>query len=65
MRELPLTDTELRIVRGMIDDHRTNLELDRRRARTLSRGEKLLGALVGLALVALQLATFLYTVRHG
>lgn len=62
---MPLTDTELRIVRGMIDEHRVAIDRGRRRDRTLSRGEKLLGALVGLALVALQFATFLVTLRHA
>ena len=66
MRELPLTDTELRIVRGMIDEYRYDIERGRERRRALSAGEAVLAALVGVALVTLQLVAVVLTIMyHG
>jgi hypothetical protein len=62
--EPALTDTELRIVRGMIDEYRYDIERGRERRRALSTGEAILAAIVGVALVSLQLASLLIAIMH-
>ena len=64
MPESPLTDTELRIVRGMIDEYRYDLERGRERRRALSTGEAVLAALVGVALVVLQILAVVLTIMY-
>ena len=65
MRELPLTDVELRIVRGMIDEYRFDAERGRERRAMLKQWQLVGGILTGLLLVVLAIAQLYFTMRHG
>ena len=64
MREPPLNDTELRIVRGMIDEYRVARELDERRARLLKRWHVVVAVASGLTVMLLQAVATYYAVRY-
>ena len=64
MPEPPLTQTELRIVRGMIDEYRFDQERGRERRAMLKHWQIVGGITTGLLLVVLQLLQLYFNVVH-
>jgi hypothetical protein len=63
MPERQLTDHELRIVRGMIDEHEDTLRRGRRRSAFWTRTRVNLAFALGLVLVLLQIVVAVITLR--
>ena len=64
MTEPPLTQNELRIVRGMIDEYRFDQERGRERRAMLKHWQIVGGIATGLLLVVLQLLQLYFNMRY-
>ena len=65
MRQDPLSDTELRVLRGMIDEYRYHEQRGRMWRSRWTFGKVLVAVLSGLAVFVVQLVTLIYLAQGG
>lgn len=63
MAQQPLNESELRIVRGMIDEYRYQQENRLHRRRTITTGQIALGVVCAVVLLTMQIVTLIDTAR--
>jgi len=65
VRQDPLSDTELRVLRGMIDEYRYHEQRGRMWRSRWTFGKVLVAVLSGLAVFVVQLVTLIYLAQGG
>lgn len=65
MQEPPLNDRELRVVRGLIDDHLYDEARNRFLGESFRGGRAVVIAVAGILLFGLQVVTLIVALRHG
>lgn len=65
MQEPPLNDRELRVVRGMIDDHLYQEARNRFLGESFRGSRAVVLAIAGILLFGLQVVTLILALRHG